>query len=254
MGKRRSGNPVAPARLLAMLIFAMAGFHGCSKDGGVCVSNSGEMRKQVREVGYFNQVNLNDNVNLILTSDSVGPLVVEAGSNLIGGIKTTVENDQLTISNTNTCNWLRDYNKPVNVYISTWKLWKIYYNASGDVTSSGTLKLDSLAVEVWGGCGTIDLAVNVWQGNFSLNLGTVDFKLRGVCAIASVYTADYGLYDGRNLSTGFTFITSTGSNNCYVMATNSLEARIESIGNIYYTGNPQAIQSTITGSGELLPF
>jgi len=238
-----------------LLLMALTGLlAGCGKNGGVCVSNSGEITRQVRNVADFNQVNLNDNVSLILTSDTTGPLVIEAGRNILGGISTTVENGQLTIGNNNTCNWLRDYSKPINVYISSNKLWKIKYNGSGDISTTGTLKLDSISVEVWGGCGTIDLTLDVWQGSFSLNMGTVDFRLRGVSAITSVYTGDYGLYDGRNLKTGYTFITSKGSNDSYVWAINSLNATIQSIGNIYYSGNPATITTSISGAGKVIPL
>jgi hypothetical protein len=255
MEKRLSDKLQRSFGPLMMLFFAAALLlSGCGKNGGVCVSNSGQLTRQVRIVADFNLINLNDNVSLILTTDSLSQIVVEAGRNIIGGISTKVENGQLTIVNNNTCNWLRDYSKPINVYISSRKLWKIKYNGSGDVTTTGTLKLDSLAVEVWGGCGTIDLSLDIWQGSFSLNMGTVDIRLRGVSAITSVYTGDYGLYDGRNLKTGFTFITSKGSNDAYVWAINSLNATIQSIGNIYYTGNPAAITTSITGAGKIIPL
>lgn len=238
-----------------VLILLMIGLHtGCTKNGGVCVSSSGQIMKQVRNMPDFNEITLNDNVSLILTTDTITGMVVEAGSNLINGITTTVDNNQLTISNTNSCNWLRSYDKPINIYVSSRKIWKINYNGSGDINSTGTLNLDSLSVDVWGGCGTIDLTLNVWKGNFSLNMGTVDFRLQGICAITTVFTGDYGLYDGRDLNTGYTYITSKGSNDCYVKATNTLESRIESIGNIYYSGNPQTINSTITGTGELISY
>jgi hypothetical protein len=254
--ERKQSDNISGAIFPVILLFAtMAGMlTGCGKDGGVCVSNSGEITKQVRNVADFNQVNLNDNVSLILTSDNSGSLVVEAGRNILGGISTTVENGQLTIGNNNTCNWLRDYSKPINVYVASNRLWKIKYNGSGDISTSGTLKLDSIAVEVWGGCGTIDLSLDVWQGSFSLNMGTVDFRLRGVSAITSVYTGDYGLYDGRNLKTGYTFITTKGSNDAYVWAINSLNANIQSIGNIYYTGNPATITTSISGTGKVIPL
>ncbi len=239
------------AALLAALWMLLP---ACSDDGGVCVSTSGEVARQVRVTGDFNQVAVYDNVSLILTSDSAGPVVVEAGRNLMGGIKTTVENGVLSLRNTNTCNWLRSYGKPVNVYVSNSKIWRIEYNASGNVGTGGTYRTDSLQVEVWGGCGTIELNLDIWQGRFSLNMGTVDLRLHGLSAITSVYTSDYGLYDARDLQTGFTFITAKGSNDCYVRATQALEATIESIGNIYYTGNPKSVSTEIRGTGRVIPF
>lgn len=240
--------------LCALIFAATLLLNRCAKEGGVCVSSSGQLTQQIRNVPDFNQIDLRDNVSVILTTDTASQLVVEAGRNIIGGITTSVENGQLVIGNTNNCNWLRDYKKPINIYICANRIWRIKYNGSGDITNRDTLKLDSLTVEVWGGCGTIDLTLDLWKGNFSLNMGTVDFRLKGISAITAVYAGDYGLYDGRDLKTGYTYITSKGSNDCYVMAKNSLDATVGSIGNIYYTGNPAVIKETILGSGRLLPF
>ncbi|MEI7725747.1 MAG: head GIN domain-containing protein [Bacteroidota bacterium] len=255
MEKEQSDSRKTHFGFLPVILIIMAGLlYGCAKDGGVCVSNSGPITQQTRNIQDFRQIELLDNVSLILTSDTTNQLVVEAGKNIIGGIKTTAENGVLTIGNSNTCNWLRDYKKPINVYISARKIWRIMYNGSGDISTTDSLKLDSLTVEVWGGCGTIDLTLNIWKGNFSLNMGTVDFRLRGISAITAVYAGDYGLYDARDLKTGYTYITSKGSNDCYVMAINSLDATIGSIGNIYYKGNPAAFKATINGTGQVLPF
>ena len=255
MEKRRSGNRVFPAKFSGLMLIALLALLGsCAKDGGVCVSNSGPIIRQTRDIAGFNQIVLNDNVSLILTTDSVQSLVVEAGTNLLGGIGTKVENGLLTISNSNSCNWLRDYSKPINVYLSMQNVWKIEYNASGDISTTGSLKLDSLTVEVWGGCGTIDMSLNIFKGNFSLNMGTANFKLRGLSAITSVYVKDYGFFDGRDLETGYTFITSNGSNDCYVRVSASLEATIGSIGNIYYTGDPPKVKENIVGAGKLIRF
>ena len=226
----------------------------CGKDGGVCVSSSGPLERQTRVLADFDRISLNDNVSLILSSDSVAPVVVEAGSHVIGGIKTSVSGGELTIGNANTCNWLRSYSKPVNVYVSSKKLWQIKYNSSGNISTPGTLKLDSLSVEIWGGCGTIDLNLDLWKGNFSLNMGTADFRLHGLCSITTVYSGDYGLYDGRELRTGYTFITNSGTNDCYVYAVHAIEANIQSIGNIYYKGNPPSVKATVTGTGKLVPM
>ena len=130
---------------------------GCAKDGGVCLATTGPETRQVRNLPGFNTVDVRENVNLVLSTDSVTSVAVEAGENIISGITTTVTDGQLLIHNNNKCNWLRDYSKPVNVYISGNKLWKIKYNGSGNISSNGTLKQDSINVEVWGGCGNIEL-------------------------------------------------------------------------------------------------
>jgi hypothetical protein len=240
---------------IVIVMFALLNLaSGCAKDGGACISTTGPVILQTRNVLNYNQIDLADNVSLIFTNDTGNQVQVEAGQNIIEGVKTEVVDGVLQIRNTNRCNWLRDYNKPLNIYLSGNRIWRITYNSSGDIVSTGTLKLDSLKVEVWGGCGTIDLSIDVWQGSFSLNLGTVDLRLRGISAITTVYTGDYGFFDGRDMKTGYTYITCKGSNDCYVRASNYLDATISSIGNIYYSGDPKSINVKVNGSGKLIPF
>jgi hypothetical protein len=209
---------------------------------------------QERPVAPFDSIDLADNVNLILTQDTVDKVTVEAGSNIISGITTVIQNRQLVIRNLNTCNWLRSYDKPINAYVSVKKLWKIYYNASGDVSSTNTLAGDSVKVEVWGGSGTINLSLNYSQGWFGLLMGTADYNLHGTCSMASVYTNDLGFFQAKDLQTKYCYVTSKGSNDCYVNVSVSIYAVIENIGSVYYTGNPPGVGGKITGKGVLEPF
>jgi len=225
----------------------------CNK-GGKCFSNSGTVIMQQRPVSPFDSIDLADNVNLILTQDTVYKITVEAGSNVISGITTEIRNRQLVIRNLNSCNWLRSYEKPLNVYISVKNLWKIYYNAAGNITTTNTLTGDSVKLEVWGGCGTIEMDLNYSQGWFGLFMGTADYKLHGKCDITSFYISDLGLCQAMDLPTRYCSVTSKGTNNCYVNVSIALYAIIENIGSVYYSGNPGSVGGKITGSGVLEPY
>lgn len=207
-----------------------------------------------RHLNIFDSLEVNDFVNLFISQDSVYKIVVEAGKNIIGGIETTVENRQLVIRNTNSCNWVRNYNKPINVYIYIPKIWKIFYKSSGNITSLNTMKTDSLKLEAWGGCGRIELDLDLHNGFFYLQQGTADIHLSGNCGVASMHSNDFGLLDARNLQSGYVFISNKSSNDCYVHVKQGLNATIQSIGNIYYTGNPKDIQTTINGPGSVIHF
>ena len=251
----RSGNRVVRIiRILPVVAGLLLLMGACTKGGCTCVSSSGQVVRKTRVLNVFNRIDLQDNVDLVITPDYVSRVEVEAGEKIIGGVTTEVVDGQLLIRNNNKCNWLRDYSKPIRVYVTSANLWQITYSGSGNVTAPDTLRMDSISVVVWGGCGTINLTMNVWQGSFSMNMGTTDIRLHGICAITSAYVHDYGLYDARDLKTGYTFITSSGSNDSYVRAVNYLEATINSIGNIYYKDEPKTIQVKINGSGKVLPL
>ncbi len=238
-----------PGLLLLLLVFP-----SCNKDGGVCVSNTGKIILQERQVGDFDSISMNDNVNLILTQDSVNKVVVEAGEKIIQGITTDVKNHLLIIGNQNSCNWLRSYNNPINVHVSVKNLWKVIYQSSGDLTSTNAISSDIFMVDAWGGCGTIDIQLNIQEGFFLQHMGTANFILRGLCKINSIYAGDFGSFQCKDLNTGYTFIKNYGLNECWVNATRYLDATIGSVGNIYYRGEPDTVMTHIHGSGQVIPF
>jgi len=228
---------------------------GCSKEGD-CLTNTGDTISEIRSLSDFDSISLNDYVNLILTQNPVPSVRVIAGKNIIKGITTEVIDRTLVIHNQNTCNWLRSYDSSlINVFVSMNNIAKISYNSSGDILSTNELT-KSLNVEVWGGCGTIDLQLNIRgqyeTGNFSLNMGTADIKLRGFCFSSAIYAGCYGFYDGRLLENDYTYITNNGSNDCYVNCFTYLDAKIGSVGNVYYKKNSTlGIKKTPSGSNQI---
>ncbi|MEI6883872.1 MAG: DUF2807 domain-containing protein [Bacteroidota bacterium] len=241
------------AAFILSLLPGLLVLYSCNKTGK-CFSNSGTVIQEVRPVSQIDSIDLGDNVNLVLTQDSVDRITVEAGNNIISGITTEIVNHQLLIRNLNTCNWMRSYDKPLNVYVSVRRLWKLYYNAAGNVSSTNTLSTDSVKLEVWGGCGTIDLSLNCNKGWFVMNMGTADYQLHGRCDIADFYLNDMGLIQAKDLKTRYCAVKSSGTNNCYVNVSVILYAIIQDIGSVYYTGDPGSVGGKITGSGVLEPF
>ena len=240
--------------LLFLIVIVLVGWTGCKKSGVNCLTSNGKTIRQDRLLQDFDSIDVQDYVNLILSQDSLNKVTVESGQNIINGITTQVIDRQLVIRNTNKCNWLRSYDVPVNVYVSVKDLKKIYYLSSGNISTTNALKTHSLIVEVWGGSGTIDLALDIFLGHFALVMGTADLNLHGHCAINTIYSGDFGLFQCKNLKTGYSFVTNKGSNDCYVNVSQYLEANIGSIGNIYYTGNPDSLSIRIHGAGKVIPF
>ena len=132
-------------------------------------------------------------------------------------------------------------------------LFRSHYESSGNVTSVDTIRSSSLKIDLWGGCGDLELLVNIGDGTFIQHLGTASLVMKGRCNISNVYAGDFGLLQLSGLRTGYTFVTSNSSNDCYVNARHQLSAAIRSIGNIYYSGNPAEIITDITGEGRLIP-
>jgi len=224
----------------AMIIWAILGLTACNKSEN-CFTSSGELTRDTLTVTSFDSIYLFDNVTLVLTQDSINRVCVEAGKNIISGITAEVSGNNLVIHNNNSCNWLREYSNPmVYVSFSYYKqLLFLYYKSSGDMRSTNVLVNDSIEVHTWGGSGTIALHINCRKGTFVQHMGTVDFLLQGICEESNIFAGDYGLFDLRDLRTGYTYIKNYGTNNCYVQAKHELNATVGSIGNIYYKTPPE---------------
>ncbi|MBT3174102.1 MAG: hypothetical protein HN336_04600 [Lentimicrobiaceae bacterium] len=218
-----------------------------------CKFTSGKLKTEFRYLEDFNNLLLNDNVNVILQKSDSSGVRVETGENLIQGIKTTV-NDQglLEISNDNTCDWARDYDNLLNVYVYYNKIDSISYRSIGNITNIDTLRADSLNIDVFEGAGDIDLDINVDKLFCAIHNGTADINLAGFAGVSYVYSASFGLIDNSNLSCSHIYANNRSSNNIFLNANNTLEVIIENIGDIYYRGDPVNIQLNKLGSGNLI--
>ena len=232
---------------LSAWVISMA---ACGK--GICLQGTGEVTTETRAVTPFNEIDLYNRVNVILTQDTVNTIQVEAGRHLLSGIETSVINNVLTIANNNTCNWARDLDTRINVYIHTNSLQKINYYGSGDVTSSNTLQAEKFTIDSWEGVGSFKLNLDVQFCDVTLRKNNADVTLAGACDSAYVYCGDQGKADLRNLLCKYVYIDHKGIYDTYVYASEWLYANVLYKGNIYYRGKPSTKEAVCTNSGQMI--
>lgn len=237
-----------------LLILVSIFFLSCEKSPlPDCFKNTGTVVTEERTVGEFNSVLLRHNVNLHLRQSSVNKLTVEAGSNLMNKIETTVNDDgQLEIRNDNACNWVRSYDIPIDVYLDFVRLDSLEYRSIGDVNTVNSIVLDTFKLDILEGAGRISFKVdaNILYCGFAY--GTADVLLSGNCEISYIYSAAYGRIDNRDLISKFVYVNNKSSNDMFLYAATELSASIENIGNIYYAGDPPTVNFSQSGSGKLI--
>jgi hypothetical protein len=235
------------------LLFTLFFLTSCTRDQlDDCYTNTGPQITESRPAGSFRTVELYDNVNLVLIPGTTPELKVEAGKSIIDAVTTVIENDKLVIHNTMSCNWVRNFNKEITVYVTAPDLFEIRYEGSGDVTTQSQLIFDSLQFSVWGGAGSFNLDLNVTKLNLAMHYGTVDYHVKGKALITTIFANSYGPFYCDELISNIVYIRNSGTNNCYVHAVHILEAEITSVGDIYYSGDPYEVKGNITGSGKLV--
>ncbi len=217
-----------------------------------CLKNTGDIITENRAVSDFNEIDVDDKINLFINHDTVNKIVVEAGENLLESIKTSINDKTLTIRNKNKCNWVRSFENEINIYISVKELNKISYNGSGNITSTNTIESKNFTLDVWNGSGNIDISINSELSYINMHTGYAEVKVKGFSQNTYVYNAGNGPSLLVDLESNQTYIRSKSINDCYINVNFLLNAEIENIGNIYYKGNPATVNTNITGSGSLI--
>ena len=241
-------------KLITILVMLLFFTTSCKKNSIIdCFNSTGPITMVERPLTGFHTIILKDNINLVLVHSDTMMLKLEAGSNLMNKIITEIKDSTLTLENNNSCNWVRDFSKPVNVYLDMTLLDTLKYMSIGNVTCSDTVRNQFIQIDVHEGSGTISLLLNQNICVVNLHYGTADIVLYGKSNSCYFYQNSFGRINAIDLEAGSVYSRNWGSNDLYLYAKKFLSIEIKNIGNVYYRGNPQ-INSTITGSGKLIPY
>ncbi len=240
--------------VLILLNSVVVSLTSCKKENSNdCFSQPGKIVIEDREASYFDDLEMYDNVNVVLVEGDAFSIKVEGGENIIDAVKTEIADSTLKIRNTLICNWVRSYDTELTVIITSPALSSIRYESSGDLNTQGKLNIESLALNVWGGAGTIKLDVSSkWLG-LGLHYGTTDIHVKGNSSNTTIYANSFGPFYCSELISNNVYIKNYGTNDCYIYAHDILEAEISSVGNIFYRGNPRSVSCYDHGDGNLIP-
>jgi hypothetical protein len=227
----------------------------CSRDDGICFGGTGNVVTEERIALPFREIELNDNINLVLTYDStLTRIAVEAGENLQAGIITRIDSGRLILENRNQCDWLRSFEVPITVHVTFTALDTLVFRAAGNVSCTNTWEGDSVYVEVVEGAGLINLNIDAFRSQFHVRYGTTRVDLHGFSQVCFISNEGYGPFHAENLATKFNYIYTSSPNDVFVNSTVEMAVEISNIGNVYYTGSPASISTNIYGEGKLIPF
>src|SRR5687767_8835474 len=128
-------------RTFRFMLFALpVSLVSCGEDHMLdCLKSTGSITSDNRNLEAFHTMQVEDNVDVWIIPDSETFVEVKAGSNLIENVTTEVSNGRLTIRNINKCNWVRDYDKPVEAWVHTPLFRNIYHLGSGKLTSTSPI-------------------------------------------------------------------------------------------------------------------
>ena len=227
-------------------------FNFCSKEKEFdCLKSTGKIVKEDRYFENFSILYIEGNINVILVQSLPGRVTIEAGDNLLPKIKTEQDGNQISISNKNTCNWMRSYSKPMNVYVGVNQIKKIIQKGYGKICEGEYIKTDTLKIDNLT-YGDTDLSIDAnFIGFLAEDHST--FRLRGNSNSIAGSSAVNALVDTRQMKTRWCVFTNGSILDAQIYCDSLVQGETQSEGNILCSGHPILVEyKPASGSGTLL--
>lgn len=212
------------------------------------VRGNGDMTTKYRTTDDYDGVSVGGSFDVILVKGKEGKIKIEAESNLMPYIVTTVERGILKVKfrkNTNV-NITRD----LVVTVPVREIEKVALGGSGKIESDFVLNSEDFKISL-SGSGDIDLNLNARNTSTSI-AGSGDIRLKGKSNYLKCSVTGSGSIKAYNYNANEVKSTVTGSGNIKVSVRNKIKATIVGSGNIYYKGNPKHVDSKSVGSGDVI--
>ena len=223
----------------------------CGKESS-CIKSTGDIKIEQRNVSAeVKKIRISEKIHFVFTQSNNLNLSVEGGKNLLPYINTKISGDELIISSDNKCNFLRDYGKPITVYLSLPTLSEIDYRGQGTITSTNTLNLTDFEFNSWSGTGSVNLNINANRVFIHQHSGPADFTLNGKVDYLYAYTLGNGWFHFNRLIAKSGRVNHKGSGDISVRVLNELNIDLISIGNVDYYGDPNLTVGVHSGAGEI---
>ena len=242
-----------------LLIFIGVLLLSCDKENANdCFQKTGGIISQEIVVTDFTRIKVNRDVELVLKEGATQKVVIETGENLLKDVFAVVSGNQLVLTDSNTCNYVRDYNV-TKVFVTAPNITEIISSTQFQISSDGVLNYpiinvssedytDSSVIAV----GTINLTLNSQDVKVVGNNLTF-FELSGVTENLNVnFAAGDGVFNGAGLIANEVNVFHRGTNNVIVNPQNVLEGRLVSTGNLISVNYPPLVDVEVLYTGSLI--
>lgn len=237
------------------LCLALLGLLACKRENRFdCFKANGEETTLTRNLQRFDSIDVLDNIDVNLLTGSEYKVEIATGKNISANINTNVKNGLLTISNGNTCNFVRGYKQKIRVTVYAPRLQKVYHTGVGTVYIEEGFKQDTVRLRV-GNTGDTHISGH-FKTIYTSTHGGGDIYLKGSTDELLVYTNGTNYIRAQNLVIKrFCYVSSYTLGDVILNLEGvELEYLINDDGNILYTGNPKSIKqlnNTVT-KGKLI--
>lgn len=188
-------------------------------------------------LGKFDNVWINGNVSLTISSASSSSLISTSG----GSVNTVVVGNTLMI------------NGYGNAHVNIGNADTVFSNGSSTVTNSGPMNVGHMVFSCNGASTVTINNITATDSLIALANGSGIYTFSGTTPKLTVGANGNGTFEGYNMTSTNCDVAVNGSGKSDVFVTGILRAFINGNGMVYYKGNPTTvIPVMINGSGQLI--
>jgi len=231
--------------LVYLSIFLLLGFGSTNCVRAQFIKGNGNVTKSVRQVNGIQSVGVGSGIDLYLSQGNQESLEIEADENLHEYLKTEMEGTHLKIYMEK---WVRN-SRTLKVYLTVKDLKGLKASGGSDVFSQSVLKLESLELKCSGGS---DVNLDLEVGDLSVEIsGGSDARLKGIADIFSAKTSGGSDLKAADLKTAKCTIEASGGSDAWVQVTGELEIHASGGSDVYYSGDPEKVNSKSSGGSDV---
>lgn len=213
------------------------------------IKGNGNMTTKKITTPNYDTVSIAGFYDVDLVAGKEGDITIEGEENLLQYVSIEVENGTLKIATEKGKRLSPSINKGILVKVPFESLEGVSIAGSGDVNSKSTIKANSFEARVTGS-GDMKLDLDATSVDATVT-GSGDMKLKGTAANFTCKVTGSGDIDAFSLESKKVDTSVSGSGNCKVFCSESLEARVTGSGDIDYKGDPKKKETKVSGSGTI---
>ncbi|WP_224488863.1 head GIN domain-containing protein [Robertkochia flava] len=246
-------------KVLTYIVMLLIGIpiSGCDS-GGDCFRGAGDRIMEEITVDSFNELFVNEDIEVVVTQGAQYKVVVETGERLFDDFKAEVTEGVLTLTMENTCEILRAYNE-TKVWITAPDITRIVSSTQYAIRSEGILDFNNLSLLSDG----FTLEGSVTNGEFILEVEVdrlsilanelANFEISGRANSLHMNLADGSVRAYMpELYVGYANIYHRSSNDVTLFPVDSVRGELWGTGNLVLVNVPPVIEVKENYKGKLI--
>jgi len=217
----------------------------------------GQTTKKTLELPEFKSIYVNSNYTVYLKQTNKQEVTVEALADIFAATEFKVENGILMINierkpeNPNKSLWSKiddiKLNPTMKVYVSLKNVSELQVNGGGKIISENSIAADFMTLGIAGsGSIDVDLKGNAVKAELT---GSGSLNLKGYATSLDAMLGGSGNLTGYACALESAKVKLSGSGNCELTVSNTLDAMVMGSGTVKHKGNTKSVTKKIYGSG-----